>query len=84
MMKKFHIAIVPVAIGLMVAAMTAGCSSHQDSGSDALAQQKANVMGAPAPAAVQAQIAADRAKQQAAIQQHNQQAQPGTPSGAAH
>ena len=58
--------------GIALAAVTAGCS-HQASGGDSLAQQRANVMGSPAPPAVRAQIDAQMASQRAA-QQAAQQA----------
>lgn len=60
---------VVLCVGL--AALVQGCS-NQATGGDSLSQQKAGIMGAPAPSSMQAQIRAQAAQEQAAAQAHTQ------------
>lgn len=55
----------------LLAPLAAGCASKTPSMNDLDAQRKA-VMGSPAPANVQAQIAAQAAAQRQAVQGHYQ------------
>jgi len=59
-MKYFSTRLAVLAVGALLFA-AGGCSHSSADGSD-LDQQKKDVMGGPAPASAQAQIAADKAK----------------------
>jgi len=59
-MKYFGTRLAVLAVGALLFG-AGGCSHSSAAGSD-LDQQKKDVMGGPAPASVQAQIAADKAK----------------------
>jgi len=59
-MKYYNTLLAALAVGTLLFA-AGGCSTSTTGSSD-LDQQKKDVMGGPAPASVQAQIAADKAK----------------------
>jgi hypothetical protein len=74
MRRRSIIGIVAAGAVLLSSALT-GCSKTTSS-SDSLDQQKKDVMGAPAPASAQAEIARMQARQQQQMQQAPQAAQP--------